>query len=111
MKNVIVMTLLMVGLTGCSWFKCGVKTEIQTVETPILYCPAPKYQPLPETLPVDAIDDKTTDGEVVVRYKATVKLLKDHSKQLEMILDQYKTTNMTYEQLRQQILNEQKNTQ
>ena len=105
-KQIIVIIVLVL-LSGCSWFGGGIRTETQIVERPILYCPAPNYQPLPNVLPIDLITDQTSDGEVVVRYKATVKFLKDHAKQLELILEQYKITHITYEELRQQILNEQ----
>ena len=88
-------------LIGCAQQPVKIRTETVEVVRPILYCPAPNLEQLnrPDVLPIDKITPTTSPGEVAVLYKATVKLLIDYTDRLEIVLDQYKGINETYDEL------------
>jgi hypothetical protein len=105
MVRLIVSALAISFLSGCSFFPVKLRTETVEVVRPVLYCPAPNYEELarPQTLPIDAITDETSDGEVAVRYKATVKTLQQYINRLELSLEQYDDTSGALEELRKQL--------
>jgi len=79
--------------------------EVQTVEVyrPVLYCPAPNREGLdrPLSLAYQEINDSTTSGEVVKRYKASIVQLQEYIRRLEKTVDRYDMTSMAYDQLRE----------
>lgn len=77
------------------------RTETVTVDRPILYCPSVDVDALdrPVGLPIDAITATTSQGEVAVLYKATVRMLLDYTIRLELMLNQYNTYNKSYDEL------------
>jgi hypothetical protein len=75
---------LLLILTGCT----HEVVRIQKENVPVLYCPKPPVINRPN-LAIDTITDKDTDGDVVVKYEATIKALQDYSKNLETIVDSY----------------------
>ena len=93
--------LLTLGLIGCSAQPIKVKTETVEVIKPILFCPAVDLNQAtrPEFLPIDTIAIDTSDGEVAILYKATVKVLVDYTGRLELLLKEYGTFNKSYEEL------------
>lgn len=92
-------------LTGCAFSPPKVRTEVVNVDRPVLYCPAPDYEKIqrPKSLPTDAITPTTSDGEVAVRYKATIMVLEAYIQRLELALDGYKDTSSSLDDLRQQL--------
>lgn len=75
-------------LTGCAFDQ---QVVYKNVEVPVLYCPMPPDIVRPE-LPIGDLkpEDEKDPGLVGQKYKATVKMLEDHIKQLEEILQKYK---------------------
>lgn len=100
MARVILIALLIIILVGCGSNPVKTETEVQRVEVPILYCPAPEDVQRPQ-LAIETITEDDTDGEIAKKYKATIKQLQSYSKQLEAQLDEYNNTNQSYEQLRE----------
>jgi hypothetical protein len=92
-------------LAGCGSNPVKLRTETIEVVRPILYCPAPNYEELkrPDALPIDMITSETPDGEVAVRYKATVKMLQQYIDRLELTLKQYDDTNSALDDLRNKL--------
>jgi hypothetical protein len=107
MVRVVLVALLATMIVGCGTNSVKLRTETVEVVRPILYCPAPNREELnrPDALPIDSITSETPVGEVAVRYKATVKILQNYIKRLELSLDQYDNTNAAYEELRKQFEN------
>jgi len=105
MAKAIIIALLTVGLIGCGTAPVKLRTEVQEVFKPILYCPAPNWEGLarPE-LAIDGIAPSASPGEVAKRYKATVRQLEDYADRLEKALDKYDTTNEAYDELRKQFM-------
>lgn len=96
-------------LTGCfGSVPVKTRTEVVEVHKPILYCPAPNWIEIqrPNSLAIDSITPNMSDGEVVKRYKATVKQLQDYAERLELSLERYDSTNAAYEELRKEFLKE-----
>ena len=95
------LTILFAGLLliGCA-DTVRVRTDVQEVFVPVLYCPAPPEISRPP-LPIHDMTDEQEkkDGEVVKHYKATVKILQGYSKELETALDEYKNTSEAYKEL------------
>lgn len=108
MEKIIPALFLSIFLIGCGSNPVKLRTEVVEVHKPILYCPAPNWEEIkrPEVLPIDSITPGTPDGEVVKRYKATVKQLQDYSTRLERSLQQYDSTNAAYNELRKEFLKE-----
>jgi hypothetical protein len=90
-------------LVGCSNTPLKIKTEIQQVYIPLLYCPAPPVIERP-TLPIHMMTERQlhNPGEVAKHYKATVRELIGYSHQLELTLDMYDKTSKGYEEMKQQ---------
>jgi hypothetical protein len=72
-------------LSGC-FATVAEKTVIQRVEVPVYVIPE---LPIVEIgiLPIDSISDQSTDGEVVTKYVATIKLLKSKLEEIKVMLD------------------------
>jgi len=87
--------------TGCAQQAVKLRTETVEVIKPVLFCPAPNREELnrPESLPLEQIKSTSSDGEIAVLYKASVKQLLDYITRLELVLDQYDNVNTTYEDL------------
>ena len=100
--------IIIVMVSGCSGIGTNVRTETVTVERPVLWCPAPDFDALhrPQTLAIETITPSMSDGEIAVRYKATVKQLQSYVSRLEQYLLQYKKTSDELELLKQQIENQ-----
>jgi hypothetical protein len=83
-KLIILMCVLLVG--------CATTTpeiQIKEVMVPQLYCPVPPEISKPD-LPINTITETDDIGDVVIKYKATVKALIDYSESLESIILTYK---------------------
>ena len=93
--------LLTLGLIGCGNQPIKTRTETVEVVRPILYCPAVDLEAVarPGSLPIDTITANTPDGEVAIRYKATVKTLLDYTDRLELLLKEYNSFNKSYDEL------------
>ena len=96
---------LTLGLFGCAQQPVKIRTETVEVVKPILFCPAVDFTEIgrPETLPIDGITSETSQGEIAVRYKATLKQLLDYINRLELTLGEYATFNKSYEELIQEL--------
>ena len=108
MGKIISIVLIVLSLTACMRSTpVRVRTEVQEQFVPLLYCPAPKWEGLerPE-LPIDGITVEQSPGDIAKRYKATVKALQDYTLRLERALQEYDTTNETYEALRERFTKE-----
>ena len=72
-------------LSGC-FATVAEKTVIQRVEVPVYVIPE---LPVVEIgiLPIDSISEQSTDGEVVTKYVATIKLLKSKLEEIKVMLD------------------------
>lgn len=77
--------LLLLVLCGCT---STPKIEIKEVYKPILYCPAPPSIKKP-LLALNTIKDSDSAGDVVVKYKASIRALIDYSESLELIIENY----------------------
>ncbi len=90
---------LMLGACGPGTIK--LRTEVQQVYVPLLYCPAPPDILRPTLAIHDLVDEDANDpGKVVMYYKATVQQLEGYISELEAIVKQYDQTNAAYEELR-----------
>lgn len=96
--KVVFVCVVAIMITACAPLRK--ETEVQDVNKPILYCPAPDKVERPE-LAIHTISQDDSQGVVVKKYKATVKQLLDYSRQLESQLQKYNKTNEAYEELRE----------
>jgi len=103
MVKIITFSLIAV-LTGCASNPVPVVTDTIEVHVPLLYCPAPPIISRPD-LPIHNMTpaQQADDGEVAKHWKATIRVLIDHSKNQEAALDEYNNINMSYEELRKQM--------
>jgi hypothetical protein len=108
MVRLVSMCVLIALLSGCKLFP--VRVEVIEVYRPVLYCPAPNWEELhrPDPLAIDAITNDTTDGEVALRYRATIIQLMGYSKRLEKALERYDHTSAAYEDLRKEFVEQRK---
>ena len=85
-------------LLGCTNQPVRIKTEIQEVKVPILYCPAPPNIEKP-LLPIHQMttQQKNNQAEVAKHYAATIKVLFGYIKQLELALQLYDETSKSYD--------------
>lgn len=106
MAKTITALLLVLLLAGCASGPVKLRTETVEVFKPILYCPAPNWDGLdrPNPLAIEEINPSMSAGEVVKRYKASIKQLQDYADRLEKSLQKYDSTNQAYEELRKQFL-------
>lgn len=109
--KLIAVLLSVVFLSGClGWLKPKIKlrTEVQEVYRPILYCPAPDWSQLgaPE-LAISTINNTTEAGEVAKRYRASIKQLEDHLELMRKSLEKYDSTNEAYKELEKEFVNTQ----
>ena len=93
MKKIIIAMMLVVLMTGCASKQVRIRSEVQEVQVPLLYCPAPPVISEP-SLPIHNMtpDQLADDGEVVKHYKATVKTLIGYIDELEKGLQSYDET-------------------
>jgi len=96
----IILVILLGMMIGCA-DSVRIRTEVQESFVPVLYCPAPTKH----IRPIMAINQMTDSqrkvpGELAKYYQATVEQLIGYSKQLELELEKYDTSNQAYEDLR-----------
>jgi hypothetical protein len=106
MGKMIALIAVALMFAGCGSTK--LRTETIEVKVPVLSCPAPNYEELnrPAALPIQSLTPTSTAGEVAVSYKATVKILQNYIKRLELTLDQYGNTSAAFDELRNELENE-----
>ena len=105
MARYIIIFFLALFLVGCANQPVKLRTEVQEVFKPILYCPAPDWTGLEKpVLAIDGINSTTPPGEVAKRYKATVKQLESFADRLEHALRRYDATNEAYKTLKEDFL-------
>ncbi len=75
-------------LTGCA--APTTKVVTQYVRTPVRFCPAPPTIQRP-WLEAKNIQESDTDGDVAIKYHATIVALKHYAEELEDIIKFYKT--------------------
>lgn len=92
---------LLMFLIGCGSNQVRIRTEVQEVYVPLLYCPAPPVIERP-ILPIHQMTEEQLQdpGIVVQHYKATVKILQGYSEELETTVKQYDKANDAYQELR-----------
>ena len=104
MGKTIILLLMLTVITGCSWNP--LKTDVQYVSKPILYCPTPPIMERPHLLIHDLhTNDFKDPGKVVQYYKFSVKQLQNYTTLLENVLDQYDKTSKAYKSLEQELNN------
>jgi hypothetical protein len=100
-KQIITLTTLVLFVTGCAT-PVRIKTDVQEVFVPVLFCPAPPKIERPE-LPIEQLGNgKKSAGEIVKLYGATVKVLQGYAEELETALKQYDKTQEEYQEVLQQ---------
>lgn len=104
-KLIAAITLIMFITVGCGGKQIRIRSEVQEVQIPLLYCPAPPVISEP-SLPIHNMtpDQLANDGEVVKHYKATVKTLIGYIDELEKGLKSYDETSREYGELRERFL-------
>lgn len=96
-------------LVACGTAPVKLRTEVQEVYKPILYCPAPNWEELDRpTLLIDEVTQDMSAGEIVKRYKGTVLQLRDYAEVLRRTLEQYDSTSDAYKELQQEFEKKQK---
>jgi hypothetical protein len=86
----VIITALFALLVGCAYPNPKPVIEVQTVEIPIEYTPAPPKVERP-ALAIDTIssEDSKSIGLISEAYVVTVAQLEDYSKKLEAIIANY----------------------
>ena len=107
MKNIIIAMILVLSLSGCAGKQIRIRSEVQEVQVPLLYCPAPAEMVQP-SLPIHQMtpEQLADEGEVVKHYKATVRVLLGYIGELETSLESYDTANEAYDELRKKFQGE-----
>jgi hypothetical protein len=102
MKIIIIVAILSI-LVGCGNKQIRIRSEIQEVQVPLLYCPAPPTTNQP-ILPIHEMspDQLNDNGEIVKYYKASMLVLLGYIEELETSLQSYDATNEAYDELRKQ---------
>lgn len=101
MVKIFAILALALSLVACGPGTIKLRTEVQQVYVPLLYCPAPP-DILRPTLAIHSLseEDAGDPGKVAMHYKATVKQLEGYVTELEAIVKQYDKVNDEYEELR-----------
>ena len=83
-KLITTIALIVVFTVGCGGKQIRIRSEVQEVQVPLLYCPAPPELSEPQ-LPIQNMSPQqlADQGEVVKHYKATVKTLLGYIDELE----------------------------
>ena len=99
--------MLIVFVSGCAGKQIRIRSEVQEVHVPLLYCPAPPELSQP-ALPIHSMtpEQLLDEGEVAKHYKATVRILLGYVGELETALESYDATNEAYDELRQRFQGE-----
>lgn len=99
--------VLVLLLSGCAGKQIRIRSEVQEVQVPLLYCPAPAEMTQP-LLPIHQMtpDQLADEGEVAKHYKATVRVLLGYIGELETSLKSYDATNEAYDELRKKFQGE-----
>jgi len=105
--KIIALILVAFFIVGCGGKQIRIRSEVQEVQVPLLYCPAPPELSEP-SLPIHNMtpDQAADDGEVVKHYKATVKTLLGYIDELEKGLQSYNETSEEYGELREKFLSD-----
>lgn len=108
MKRLIILIFILSNLmlTGCSNKKHRIRNQVQEVQVPLLYCPAPPQLSQP-ALPIHIMtsQQKSSSGELVKHYKATIQSLFGYIDELEQALESYNNANKSYDDLRKELEN------
>lgn len=80
---------LVLFLSGCTTIQKEPIVQIKTVEVPVYSCPEPIIVSRPQLF-TDNIKESDDIGEIVAKYKATIRVLLDYSNSLEQSLSLYK---------------------
>jgi hypothetical protein len=107
MKNILIAMILVVFVSGCAGKQIRIRSEVQEVQVPLLYCPAPAELIRPQ-LPIHMMtpEQLADEGEVVKHYKATVRVLLGYIEELETSLESYDSANEAYDELREKFQGE-----
>ena len=102
-----ILCLCVILISGCSIFnkdRIVIQTEVQEVQVPLLYCPAPPSIVRP-VLELNELTDAqfAHDGELAKAYAVTILQLIGYASELEQSLETYDGTNLAYEELRLQL--------
>ena len=85
-KRIIILTTAALFIAGCAT-PVRIKTDVQEVFVPVLFCPAPPKIERPE-LPIEQLGNgKKSAGEIVKLYGATVRVLQGYAEELETALN------------------------
>lgn len=90
--------VLLVGFLciGCASLK---NRDVQTVNVPVMYCPAPEPYDRPNLYLYNMDNIQiNSPGEVAKRYKASIQQLQGYTRQLELQLDNYKIIHNDFEE-------------
>lgn len=108
-KLIAAVTIIMLVTVGCGTGakQIRIRSEVQEVQVPLLYCPAPPAISAP-SLPIHNMtpEQLSNPGEVVKHYKATVKTLLGYIDELEQGLGSYDETSKEYGELREKFLSD-----
>jgi len=108
MIKIIAAVTLIMFVTACGGGKqIRIRSEVQEVQVPLLYCPAPPVISEP-SLPIHNMtpEQLADEGEVVKHYKATVKTLIGYIDELQQGLESYDATSKEYGDLREKFLSD-----
>ena len=102
---ILILTMIL-PLLGCPK-QIRIRTEVQEVYVPLLYCPAPIELVRP-TLPIHMMtpEQANNPGEVAKHYKASIIILQGYSMELERSLKTYDDTNKAYDALKEKMQRE-----
>lgn len=100
MGRLILIVILAATTIGCT-DSVRIRSEVQETMVPVFFCPAPT----PHIRPVLAITtmtnaQKSNPGEIAKHYRVTIEQLLGYSKELELELEKYDSSNTAYEDLR-----------
>ena len=94
-------------IVGCGGKQIRIRSEVQEVQVPLLYCPAPPGISEP-SLPIHNMtpEQLADEGEVVKHYKATVKTLLGYIDEQQKALESYNEASEEYGKLREKFLSD-----
>lgn len=107
MRNILIALVAVMFISGCAGKQIRIRSEVQEVQVPLLYCPAPADLQQPP-LPIHQMtpEQRADAGEVVKHYKATVRVLLGYIEELETSLESYDSANEAYDELRKKFQGE-----
>ncbi len=106
--STLTLILLFATLAGCATDShVDLTTHTIPVAVPLVYSPAPPATVRPE-LPHLTIkpEDEKVDGKVVQAYAGSIEALLGYSKELEKVIENYKSINEAYAAVRQKLIDD-----